>query len=390
MQVETIATRMKLKTRRWLTPLIILAVAEVLAGLTLRFNVDLLVAYPVLLILIPGLMDLRGDVYGAIGYRLTKALHLGLTPPNLRSKFNMVNALLGYVVSTVATINLSLIGLTLSLLTGLEAPDFISLLFISLFSTFIVYLMLTPIITTSTILMFRHGRDPSSFVATIVTGIGDFATPAVLLVIAYLHAELSHVAKILVILVIITLAMVFTVHVVREKESRNLVENLVSSIVASTGSSFGGFALALSTQFISRNPEVLGVLPAFNAVIGAAMGYLGSALNIDFHIGVESPEKSYYEESIAGFIATYSSIMLALILSSMPLVVDYVKVAKTIGVVTASCLCVYTLSALITYLLTTLTFRHGWDPDNVVFPIMTTFVDLIGPVVISLTGSIVL
>ncbi|MEM4623756.1 MAG: magnesium transporter [Desulfurococcaceae archaeon] len=388
--METIATRIKLKIKKWLTPLITLAVAEVLAGLVLRFNVDLLVAYPVLLVLIPGLMDLRGDVYGAIGYRLTKALHLGLTSPSLRSRFNMVNALLGYVVSTVATVNLSFIGLALSILTGLEAPDLISLLFISLFSTFIVYIMLTPIITTSTIVMFKHGHDPSSFVATIVTGIGDFTTPAILLIMAYLHQELSHLVKLLVTVVIIALAIVFAAFIIREKESRNLVENTVSSIIASTGSSFGGFALALSTQLISRSPEILGVLPAFNAVIGAAMGYLGSALNIDLHIEAEVPVKSYYEESAVGFIATYFSIMLALTLSSTPLVVDYVKLARIIGVVTASCFSVYVLSMLITYLLTTLTFKHGWDPDNVVFPVMTTFVDLIGPVVISLAGSIVL
>ncbi|MEM2343691.1 MAG: hypothetical protein QW659_06370, partial [Sulfolobales archaeon] len=71
-----------------LISLIVLALIEVFAGLLLRFNVDLLVTYPVLLILIPGLMDLRGDVYGAIGYRFTKGLHLGLTQPRLLTRFN--------------------------------------------------------------------------------------------------------------------------------------------------------------------------------------------------------------------------------------------------------------------------------------------------------------
>lgn len=381
---------MRKRIKKWLTPLVVLATAEVLAGLTLRFNVDLLVAYPILLVLIPGLMDLRGDVYGAIGYRLTKALHLGLTPLTIRSRFNVVNAILGYVVSTVATVNLCIIGLTLSTLTGLSAPDFISLLFISLFSTFIVYLVLTPIITSSTIVMFRHGYDPSSFVATIVTGIGDFATPAVLLLVAYLHEELAYIVKFSTVLFLMILTLVLTVFIIREKEAKNLLENLTSSLIGSTGSSLGGFVLALSMSFISRNPEVLGVLPAFNAVIGAAMGHLGNSLNIDFHIGAESPKKSYYEESFAGFIATYSSILLALFLSSTPLLVNSVRILKVAGVVTISCLSVYSLSTLTTYFLTTLTFKHGWDPDNVVFPVMTTFVDLIGPVVISLTGSIVL
>jgi len=148
--------------------------------------------------------------------------------------------------------------------------------------------------------------------------------------------------------------------------------------------------LALSTIFISRNPEVLGVLPAFNAVIGAAMGHLGNELNIDLHIGAETPEKSYRDEAIGGFIATYSSIMIALALSTIPLATSYLKVAVVAGVISVSCTIVYSLSTLVTYMLTMATFKHGWDPDNVVFPIMTTFVDLMGPTTVSLIGSLIL
>jgi len=101
---------------KWLVPLVSLGLAEILAGITLRFNVDLLVVYPVLLIITPGLMDLRGDVYGAMGYRLTKALHLGLAQPKYWSRENLVNLATGYVVSIIATSILALIGLVLSLI----------------------------------------------------------------------------------------------------------------------------------------------------------------------------------------------------------------------------------------------------------------------------------
>lgn len=381
---------MKSKLKKWLSPLVTLAIAEVLAGLTLRLNVDLLVSFPVLLILTPGLMDLRGNVYGAIGYRLTKALHLGLTPPNFRSRFNLVNVLVGYVVSTIATIILCLIGVFLSLLTSLRAPDFVSLLFISLISTLVVYLILTPIVTLFIIIIFRHGYDPSSFVATIVTGIGDYATPAVLLLVAYIYDGFSYTLRFSTIMVLTTLTLLFMVLLIREKQTRDLLENLASSVVASTGSSLGGFVLALSTIFISENPEVLGVLPAFNAVIGAAMGHLGNELNIDLHIGAETPEKSYRNEAIVGFIATYSSIIIALALSTIPLATSYLKVAVVAGVISVSCTMVYLLSTFVTYMLTMVTFKHGWDPDNVVFPIMTTFVDLMGPTILSLIGSFAL
>lgn len=375
--------------RKWITPLAVLAIAEVLAGLVLRFNVELLVVYPVLLVLIPGLMDLRGDVYGAVGYRLTKALHLGLTSPSLRSRYNLVNSLTGFVVSTIASVNLSLIGMGLSLLTRISSPDLTSLLFISLFSTLVVYFILTPVILASVVVMFKRGHDPSPFIATIVTGIGDFVSPTALLLVAQLHDSFHYIVKSLTVLAIVLASMVFTVYLIREKESRDLVENLVSATLGSTGSSFGGFVLALYIELISRSPELLGVLPAFNAVIGAAMGYLGNELNIDLHIGVEKTSRSYYGNAVLGFFATYSSIIIALFLTALPTGSWFTSIARVLGVVSLACMIVYALSTVVTYWLTIQTYKHGWDPDNVVFPIMTTFVDLMGPTVISITGLLV-
>ena len=376
--------------RNWLTPLASLALAEILAGLTLRLNVDLLVQYSVLLVVTPGLMDLRGDVYGAMGYRLTKALHLGLTQPRFRTRYNLVNVATAYVVSTVASIILCVIGYTLSLLSRLGSPDPLSLLFLALSSTIIVFMVLTPITTMAIIYLFNRGRDPSSFVAAIVTGIGDFATPFVLITTAYLHGAFPWVVKLLVVALLTSICIILTIYVSRRGGLKDLVENLYSSIIASTGSSMGGFILASRTSFISENPELLGVIPAFNAVIGASMGYLGSVLNIDIHIGYEKPYLAFRGRALIGFIATYASIFAASLISLFASPIEPIGVALFLLVVSLSTIIVYTTSTAITYYLTIYSYRLGWDPDNIVFPIMTTVVDIIGPATISLTGALIL
>jgi len=378
------------RAKSWLTPLVTLALAEVAAGTTLRFNVDLLVYYPVLLILIPGLMDLRGNVYGALGYRLAKSLHLGLAQPRFWSKYNAVNTATGYAVSVVATITLSLLGLALSYIALLRALDVTSLLFITLASTALVFVFLTPLTVVTINYLFTKGRDPSSFVATIVTGIGDFATPAVLITVYHLHVILPLIVKVAFVIVVVATAVLAVVYAVRAGGGKDFLENLYSSVIASTGSSLGGFFLATRVEFVGARPEMLGVLPAFNAVTGAAMGYLGSTLNIELHLGFRDPKSTYSTEAKLGFIVTYVSILIALILlTAVSRLPEYGFLAN-IAALTLSLAVVYLAASLLTYTLATLTFKHGWDPDNVVFPVMTTVVDLMGPVVLSTIGSLIL
>lgn len=377
-------------TSKWLTPLLVLALAEVLAGLVLKENVDLLVLFPVLLILAPGLMDLRGNVYGAIGYRLVKALHLGLSEPKLTTRYNLFNILVGYTVSITATLILVIVGFSFSIILGLGTPEIVSLFFIALQSTVIVYLVLTPVVISTITYIFRSGRDPSPFVATIVTGIGDFLTPATMILVAYLHEFIPYTLKLALILTYVLISLGSLEYIRRYSQLRDLYENLTSSVVASMGSSMGGLALALMASFISENPEILGVVPAFNAVIGAAMGHLGSTLNIDLHLGEESPWTKYRGELSRGLIASYISITVALSLSMVSTPPSIWKLLGLYLVVTLSSLSVYLSSSTVTYALTMATFKHGWDPDNVVFPIMTTFVDLVGPVVLAFIGLIIL
>lgn len=356
----------------------------------LKENVELLVLFPVLLILAPGLMDLRGNVYGAIGYRLVKALHLGFTEPRIATRFNLFNVLTGYVVSIIATLFLVFIGLLLSILLGLGTPEAVSLLFIALQSTVVVYIVLTPVVISTITFLFKRGRDPSPFVATIVTGIGDFLTPATMILVAYLHESIPYLLKLVLITAYIVISIISLHYIYRNKQQRDLFENLVSSVVASTGSSMGGLALALASSFISRNPEILGVVPAFNAVIGAAMGHLGSSLNLDLHLGEEVPWLKYRGELLKGLTASYVSVTLALSLSIAPTPPGAWKSISLYATLTLSSLSVYTLSSIVTYMLTKATFKHGWDPDNVVFPVMTTFVDLMGPITLSTIGALLL
>jgi mgtE-like transporter len=360
-----------------LIPLLTLAVGEVIAGLTLRFNIELLLVYPVLMIVIPGLMDLRGDVYGAIGYRLTTALHIGAAEPKLFTRFNMINILTGFTVSLIASLELCFMGLVLSYMLNLGSMDPVSLVFVVTASTIIVFLVLNPIVLASVIMLFKKGVDPSGFVAVVVTGVGDALTPLTLILVSLMYQAIPFIVKLLFVLGVLASLAISYLYLARIHEDKPVKENAVSSIIAASGSSLGGLFAAVSIEgLLSRVPEVLGVLPAFNALIGASMGHLGNKLNIEFHVKGSADTSRYRWESLVEAIATFISILAAYIVilaTSAP----GMFAVSTISI-TMSFILVYSLSTVTTFYLTTISFKHGWDPDNIVFPLMTTFTDFTG------------
>lgn len=371
-----------------MVPLLVLAVGEVVAGLTLRFNIDLLTAYPVLMIVIPGLMDLRGDVYGAIGYRLTTALHLGEVEPRFFTRFNLFNTLTGYVVSLIVSLELSILGAVLSYVFNMAMMDPVSLLFAVTASTIIVFAILNPVVTASTITLFKKGVDPSGFVAVVVTGVGDALTPFTLLSVSLMLGSLPQLVKaVFVVAVVASIGVAYT-YLVRVRQERPVMENTASSIIAASGSSLGGFIAASSLGTLAKAPEVLGVLPAFNALIGASMGHIGNIMNIELHIRGRLSHREYRRRILVEAAATFTSVLAA-----------YVVVlasgsgstwAPSLMVVSSSFIIVYFLSAFTTMYLTLESFKHGWDPDNIVFPLMTTFADFNGYLVVSLILGFIL
>ncbi len=375
------------RVKRLLISMGALGVGEVLAGLSLQTSVEILTLYPVFLMLIPGLMDLRGDVYGAFGYRLTTALHIGETEPRILSKYNLYNVLISYSVTIIASIIIALLAYIISASLGLSSPGLLTLLFISLASSTIVYLILTPITTFSIILLFKTGRDPTDFVATIVTGVGDALTPFTFITVSSLFQAFSPSSEAIMVASLSTVAIVSVLIVWRAGGLRTLLENTASSVAASFGSSLGGLALATRTAILARLPLILGSLPAFNALIGAGMGVLGNSLNVKLHLGFENSLHEYVDDSKTVALAIFVAVLVSILVVSGVTLTSPHSIGIGVLVIGLSFPVLFTLSSLLTFYLTQVSFKMGWNPDNLVFPLMTTFVDLNGPLIVSSVAS---
>ncbi|RQG96426.1 magnesium transporter [Natrarchaeobius chitinivorans] len=145
------------------------------AGLVLEGIVESVEQFPGLLVMVPVFLATRGNVYGALGGRISSGLHQGLIEPNFSWDDRLVNAV---VASFVNGIGISIVigvitWLALVILPGWwPAPVYV-----------LVGIMLIAGVLTSVVLIFgllalifagyKRGYDPDNLVGPIVTTLGD-------------------------------------------------------------------------------------------------------------------------------------------------------------------------------------------------------------------------
>ena len=112
------------------------------SGTVLSFNDEILYAIPIILVILPALNSLIGDMTTVLVSRLTTHLYIGLIPPKIQNS------------DTLKT-------------------DFIGL-FLIIFTFMFVMLFI------SAILLFKRGNDPNNYLIPFLTSFIDFLTPSLL------------------------------------------------------------------------------------------------------------------------------------------------------------------------------------------------------------------
>ncbi|MBI2971934.1 MAG: magnesium transporter [Candidatus Aenigmarchaeota archaeon] len=166
--------------REILTTELISVTGGLLAGVLLAFATNQIELIPGVLILLPGFLEMRGNISGSLSGRLSSGLFLGALKPEVRNnrvlRGNIAAALL--LVILVST----LLGIVAYAATyyvfGIGSPKIILIAFAAGLLSSIIEIPLT-IITT--FWLFRHGHDPNNIMGPYVTTTGDIVSIASLL-----------------------------------------------------------------------------------------------------------------------------------------------------------------------------------------------------------------
>jgi len=166
---------------------LIAVVGGIVSGVILSGMTSELELIPGLIVIIPGVMGLRGNISSTLGSRLGSAIHMGLiTRVNFRNSELRNNILSSMILTIIISVFLGILGHCVSLLLGLGSAGLLKLVFISLLSGFFSGLILSYISVLLAIGSFRFGFDPDNVVTPSVATIGDIISVTMIFIFARL------------------------------------------------------------------------------------------------------------------------------------------------------------------------------------------------------------
>ncbi len=159
-------------------PIILLGLTlELVAGNSLSHMEKEIVSVPGLLVLLPPVMCIRGNIYGSLGSRLTTSLHLGLIDPSIwRGKILKVNIYASISQTIFMSILVGIFAHYTCLLLNLPSAGVLSLVVISFVAGVISGFFLTFLAIIISFFGYSHGLNPDNFIAPLLATIGDIIT----------------------------------------------------------------------------------------------------------------------------------------------------------------------------------------------------------------------
>ena len=159
-------------------PLLILCgFGGIIAGNTLTMMVDLFQKIPGLLIIVPGIIALRGNISTAFGSRIGSAYHLGLINAedlwNNSLKQNIIGSL---ILSILVSIFIGVLSYITTVFIFHLYPNPIKLIGSVIIAGIISGFILTMLTVIIIFLVFRRGYDPDNITGPALATVGDIIT----------------------------------------------------------------------------------------------------------------------------------------------------------------------------------------------------------------------
>lgn len=370
---------MNLKTAiRLILPVLYLCIFfDLFAGLFLGTNFEkIMESYPYILIILPGLMGLRGNVFGALCSRLSTAFYLGSSLPSFRDDYVYKNFFFSIWASTLPIFLLMLIGL----LKIRDFEGFLSSLQISIASSALIGLLLSLVSILIVVMSFKRSIDPDSISGPLITSIADIITiPSIVVFIIIFEAGWIH-PFFLASIVLLVISIYFS----RGKELKRIKKEVLSIITSLavlqsiTGSLLHEFSeiIYLSIFLSFAYPSIIDTLGNYGCIIVARTS---TRLNLG---EIEKGDLKGLIDDLKAILPT--SILIFPFISLVPVYLSYLTLGNfffkpiAISIFFASFVFLIFLVILVAFYLAVALHCLKIDPDNGGIPLITTIADLLG------------
>lgn len=377
-----------------LLALLICAIGDLCAGVILGKMTFFLETFPGLLVIIPGAIGMRGNIFGSFASRLSTNLHIGIISPKFEFSEQLnYNIFSSFVLTLVLSLFLAIIAKVLCILLHQPSRDLIDFILISVIAGVISNLIMLPITMFVSFKSFEHGWDPDNITSPIIAAFGDlFTLPAIILSVFVLHTmDFSVIFKDCVLIVILIAVIASFIYCYRLSDETNTIlrqSTPVLLLCSFLGGAAGGI-LNSAVETLLTNPSLLTLLPLFSGECGSLISILGARLSSGLHSGLIEPFKRPQGESVHNFIISF---ILAIIVfpligllaegSSFALGVVGVGFDKILEISTLSGVILVTIMVIIVYYVSVTSYNNNLDPDNIVIPISTSITDSISSLIL--------
>lgn len=371
-----------------LVALAISSITSTAAGVALASVTGTLEELPGLLVLVPAAIGMRGNIFGALGSRLSTAIHTGLFVVSRRPDGIVGQNVSAAIVSSLLTSAMlapaaKLVATAFGVGATISVAD---LLVVSVVGGLLGSLVVMLVALALAAMSANRGWDLDNVNAPIVSAVGDLVTLPALVLGTVLVQRGTTTNLIAVAAVAVSLGLV--VVVVRSGwriATGILRESLPVLTVAGIVLAVAGVVIERQFDAFSGEPALLILVPAALSSAGAIGGILSSQLASKLHLGIIEPgivpdASAWTDLRVALIIAAPIFVLNGLLAAVGAQVFDLASPGSGVLVLVSLSggMASAVVVAAIAYYGTIAAVRLGVDPDNYGIPIVTSVVDLVG------------
>ncbi|MDO8538361.1 MAG: magnesium transporter [archaeon] len=151
------------------------------AGIILAIYTNEILLIPGMLILLPGFLEMRGNISGAAASRISSGMFLGIIKPDAFSSPTVRgNIIASFILAIIISLFLGIVAFAFTLFVfGVFETKII---FIALIAGIIANTVEIAITVTATFYLFKKGHDPNNIMGPFITSTGDLTSIIALLI----------------------------------------------------------------------------------------------------------------------------------------------------------------------------------------------------------------
>jgi cation transporter-like permease len=153
-----------------------------ISGTLLSSNEEILYTIPIMLLIIPALNSLIGDISTVLVSRLTTHLYIGTLPPKIQKSDRLKEDFYGLFITLLLSLaSLLFLGYLVGVMSGIRIVNPILMILIIILTVLIIFFIMFITLFMGAIFLFKRGKDPNNFLIPFLTSLADFLTPLFLI-----------------------------------------------------------------------------------------------------------------------------------------------------------------------------------------------------------------